>query len=143
MKYIVMFSVFASLLFPISRVHAVKQPRRISRDVAVQIIHLDYSCFRTESGAKKPVFIEKRKPVIDILKKIDRCFVGVAGYPDPVFTATYTKMDGVSTHEFTQELSKETWVQLSPGCYSAHITGNPKNPENISNLHEISCRMPL
>jgi len=143
MKYTIYLVLLAAFLFPFTHAHAVKQPRRISRDVAVKILHLDYTCYRTESGAKEPVLIEKKKPVVDILKKIHRCFVGVPGYADPQFTITYVKLDGIGAHEFTQELSKETWLKLTPDCYSAIVSGNPKNPENISNLHEISCRMPF
>jgi len=82
----------------------------------IKVTRLDYSCWRTQSDSDYPVFINKKKPVIDLPAKINRCFVNRTGFTNPEFAITYDFFGGNNT-KYKTKIDRETWIKTNKGCY--------------------------
>lgn len=125
-------SIFAPQVFA-------KKATQTSRDILrVQVLHLDYSCWRVQSDSASPVFIEKHKPVKDLLLKINRCFIDRAGYTNPRYTVT-VKLRSTGG-EKTMQVTRDQWIDLEQQCYVMNIKNQNTPREEILSYHHIACQ---
>jgi len=105
---------------------------------SIKIVHLDYSCWRTQSDSSEPVHINKRKPVIDLLLKIDRCFTNRDGYGDPEYSITFDYFGG-NNSKYKVNIDRSSWINMEKGCFETEVYGDIEKPEKLTNFKKISC----
>ena len=88
----------------------------------IRVESLRYTCYRFQSDAVGPHFINKHKPVKDLWLKIDRCLTtATSGVSENAkWFVTYTNPGGTQQERL---VDRDTWVKMEPKqCYRATRT---------------------